>query len=449
MLNVSLIFPRRNWRGALQSCRASGGCNLRRLAWFEFRCVLARRKRAVLNRLLLSQDPGSLPMSRRRFLRSTALASAAAAIGFAARAAGAPAIQVLETKVISPDPGNYHGWPTLTRRRNGQLVLVWSGGRERHVCPFGRVEMMTSNNNGQSWTWPRVLIDGAIDDRDAGVVETTQGALLVTTFTSLAYEPKLLAAEKQNPNDKGAWPAERLQAWQAARDRLTAEQRQAELGQWMIRSTDGGVTWSARYPTVVNSPHGPFQLSDGRLLYAGVELWSKQRRVGVCESADDGASWHWLSAIPARPGDDAAAYHELHGAETADGRIIIHIRNHNKPNENETLQTESSDGGKTWAVPHSIGVWGLPSFLTRLRDGRLLMTYSYRRVPGGNQGRLSLDGGRTWLQPLAISADATTWDVGYPSTAELADGTLLTVWYEQRKGSPKAVLRQAHWTIKP
>jgi hypothetical protein len=77
------------------------------------------------------------------------------------------------------------------------------------------------------------------------------------------------------------------------------------------------------------------------------------------------------------------------------------------------------------------------------------MTYSYRRDPGGNQARLSLDGGRNWSEPLSVSADATTWDLGYPSTVELADGTLLTVWYERLKDSPKAVLRQAHWTIKP
>ena len=394
-----------------------------------------------------SENVCALPMSRRSFFRATALASAAAAIGVSARAAAVPAIQVLETKVISPDLDNYHGWPTLTRRRSGQLVLVWSGGRETHVCPFGRVEMMTSDNEGQTWTWPRVLLDGAIDDRDAGVLETAKGTLLVTSFTSLAYEPSLLAAEKKKPDDKGAWPPDRLRRWEAARDRLTAEQRQAELGHWMIRSTDGGVTWSARYPTLVNSPHGPCQLANGRLLYAGVELWSKARRVGVCESTDDGVSWHWLSAIPARPGDSPAAYHELHGVEMADGRIIVHIRNHNKPNENETLQTESTDGGKTWAVPRAIGVWGLPSFLTRLRDGRLLMTYGYRRDPGGNQARLSLDGGRTWSESLSITADATTWDVGYPSTVELADGTLLTAWYERMKDSTKAVLRQAHWTI--
>src|SRR4051812_1936402 len=116
---------------------------------------------------ILPQHETESPMSRRSFLRSTTMMSAAAAFGFSARAVAAPSIQVLETRVISPDSEYYHGWPTLTRRRNGQLAAVWSGGREDHICPFGRVEMMTSDNNGKSWTWPRVLIDGAIDDRDA------------------------------------------------------------------------------------------------------------------------------------------------------------------------------------------------------------------------------------------------------------------------------------------
>ncbi|MFM9063541.1 MAG: hypothetical protein ACKOOI_10990 [Pirellula sp.] len=48
--------------------------------------------------------------------------------------------EILETKVISWKPPLYHGWPTLARRSNGELLLAFSGGREKHVCPFGRLE---------------------------------------------------------------------------------------------------------------------------------------------------------------------------------------------------------------------------------------------------------------------------------------------------------------------
>lgn len=373
--------------------------------------------------------------SRRTFLHTTALAAGATFLPRGVRAE-APKIEVTETKVISQQPEYYCGWPTVARRKNGQLIVSWSGQRDGHICPFGAVLSMTSNDDGQSWTWPRTLLDSAIDDRDSGVLETAKGSLLVTTFTSLAYEAALA---KVKP--------ERKAAWEAAHNRLNAEERQAELGQWLIRSTDGGLTWSTRLPTIVNSPHGPTQLRDGRLLYAGKELWTGDKRVGVATSEDDGQTWKWLAPIPARAGDNVKDYHELHAVEAADGKLIAHIRNHNKTNAGETLQSESTDGGKSWSEPHSIGVWGLPSHLLRLRDNRLLMTYGHRRAPFGNQARLSADGGATWSEAFIISGDGAGGDLGYPSTVELADGTFLTVWYESMKGAPHAVLRQAKWKL--
>ncbi|MCH7988069.1 MAG: exo-alpha-sialidase [Planctomycetes bacterium] len=385
-------------------------------------------------------------LNRRQFLQGTALA-AGATFGIGRAASAAPGAKISETRVISHQPQNYHGWPTLTRRRNGELLLVCSGGRESHICPFGRVELMRSKDNGRTWSFPRVVLDGAIDDRDAGIVETAKGSILITTFTSLAYEPILAGAEKIKPGQKGAWDAERLERWQAVHNRINAARREAELGRWMIRSTDDGVTWSERFDVPVNSPHGPLQLSDGRLLYAGKELWKDEYRTGVSESTDDGRTWSWLATIPTRPGDDHKNYHELHAVEAADGRLIVHIRNHNTANSGETLQSESTDGGKTWSTPHPIGVWGLPSFLSRLKDGRLLMTYGHRRPPYGNQARLSSDSGTTWSEPIIISGDGVTGDLGYPSTVQFDDGSLLTAWYETMKGSSKAVLRQAHWSL--
>lgn len=387
-------------------------------------------------------------LNRRGFLGTAGLLSTTSF--FSPRSAlgqAAPRFVVLESKVISRQPHLYHGWPTITRRRNGQLIVAYSGSREGHVCPFGRVEIIVSNDEGQTWSWPQVLLDSPIDDRDAGVVETSRSSILVTTFTSLAYQPMLEKAERAKPGEPSSWPSERLEAWRSAHRRLSEEQRQAELGQWMTRSTDGGINWSPRYSSIVNSPHGPTQLSDGRLLYAGKELWTGQRRVGVCVSSDDGLSWQWLAEIPARPGDEAKNYHELHAVEAADRRVVVQIRNHNKANPGETLQSESFDGGKSWSIPHPIGVWGLPSFLLRLGDGRLLMTYGHRRKPLGNQARVSRDHGQTWSEAMVISGDGTSTDLGYPSTVELADGSLLSLWYELLQGSQRAVLRQVKWRL--
>lgn len=354
----------------------------------------------------------------------------------------APLIQV-----ISKHPRYYHAWPTMARRSNGELVAAYSGGREGHIDPFGRVEFIRSKDNGKTWSWPQVLMDTPIDDRDAGIVETPRGTLLVTTFTSLAYE-KVLSEAK-------GWDADRIERWQSVQRGTSAGERKALLGTWMLRSTDGGVQWSAPYRVPVNSPHGPVALRDGRLLYAGKRLWDTTAEIGVCESTDDGLTWRWLAEIPSRPGDTAANYHELHAVEAADGRLIAHVRNHNSPNDRETLQSESADGGKTWTPPRPIGVWGLPSHLLRLQDGRLLMTYGYRRAPRGNHARVSKDHGRTWSEPIVISNDGNG-DLGYPSTVELAPGKLLTLWYESKRSGSVAVklpeppfseLRLANWSV--
>jgi sialidase-1 len=386
-------------------------------------------------------------MTRRDLMRVAGTVAAAWTVQGGESFSATPRAKIESLGVISQRPEYYHGWPTVARCRSGELLVVCSGGREQHVCPFGWVELMRSEDEGRTWSWPRVLSDGPIDDRDAGILETNRGTLLATTFTSIAYETGLQKGEKTPAGQPEAWSRERLARWQAAHGRATQAERESLLGGWMIRSTDAGLTWSAPYRCLVNSPHGPIQLADGRLLYAGKQFGYGEGRIGVCESSDDGQNWRWLAGIPTRQGDAHADYHELHAVEAADGSIIAQIRNANKNNKGETLQSESSDGGRTWTTPHSIGVWGLPSHLLLLQNKNLLMTYGYRRKPYGNKARLSRDHGRSWSDPVTLSDDGAGGDLGYPSTVQLKDGSLLSVWYERFADSPRAVLRQARWTL--
>src|SRR5512137_2872413 len=102
------------------------------------------------------------PSITRREMLKTSAAAAGVLLLNGRRAAAAPKVEVLETKVISHQPELYHGWPTVARRKCGQLLVVCSGGRESHVCPFGRVEMMRSDDDGRTWGWPCVLLDTEI-----------------------------------------------------------------------------------------------------------------------------------------------------------------------------------------------------------------------------------------------------------------------------------------------
>lgn len=350
--------------------------------------------------------------------------------------------ELREVKTISVDDGHYHAWPTLVRLGNGELRVVYSGGREGHIGPFGRVEMMVSRNQGETWSWPRTLFDSDIDDRDAGIVETRSGALLVTTFSSLSYLAALSGEKGERPIDDG-----KKSRWMAVHDRLEKGQHGSELGHWMMRSTDGGRSWSTPYRTLVNSPHGPIQLHDGRLLYPGRELFGDQKRVGVAESLDDGVSWRWLANIPFASTHNHSNYHEIHAVEASSGKIVLHIRYIGDSGPQQILQSESSDGGRSWSVPFPIDVFGFPSHLLRISDGRLLMTYGFRNKPTGVRARTSADDGKTWSEELVITSDGTSSDLGYPSTVELGKNMFLTVWYERMRASKVAVLRQAKWSI--
>ena len=362
----------------------------------------------------------------------------------------APAFAIREIKTISPEDGYYRGWPTVLRLRDGSLMVAYSGGRDAHVCPFGRVEAMYSMNEGRTWSWPQVVLDTPIDDRDAGLLETSKGTLLLSTFRTIGFT---------RPDRRGRYAKDqaRWDRYMEGHDPMQWAENQSPM---ILRSEDGGRSWSAPVDIPMSSPHGPIELSDGRLLFPGIEgvgkgLYYKpgERRVGVWESRDDGRTWSLLAEIPTRPGDDSVDYHELHGIQAANGNIVVQIRSHDGHKEigdvadRHMLQTISKDGGRTWSVPRSIGLNGYPPHFLRLRDDRLLMTYDQRHAPFGVAALISSDHGETWSEPIVLTKNQKKLDQAYASTAQLADGSFLTVWYETSPGALRAVIRQATWVL--
>ena len=60
---------------------------------------------------------------------------------------------------------------------------------------------------------------------------------------------------------------------------------------------------------------------------------------------------------------------------------------------------------------------------------------------------ISLDDGKTWDKDHYLYKNDVSSDLGYPSTVELSDGTLLTVFYATpEKGSPNLIL-QTKWKL--
>ena len=59
----------------------------------------------------------------------------------------------------------------------------------------------------------------------------------------------------------------------------------------------------------------------------------------------------------------------------------------------------------------------------------------------------SFDGGETWDTEHEICPLTETWDLGYPMSVELDDGSVLTVFYARVGSDKPAVIMQQKWSF--
>jgi len=287
-------------------------------------------------------------------------------------------------------------------------------------------------------------LDSALDDRGTSILETGNGTILVTYISSLVYRKHMWEPARLLNKVFGEKVGEHLERWQAEDQKTTEEEKKAIAGKYggrlLIRSTDGGATWSKPIPVPCFSPRGPIRLNDGRPCYVA----GNGKIAGAWVSEADGVTWEMLSQLPTRAG-------ESHAVQTDDGTIVAHVREKKTTPEGRvqyTIQTQSRDGGKTWSPARKVAD-GYPSHLLRLKDGTLLMCYGWRYEPYGIRAKLSRDGGESWSGEIVLSKDGATWDLGYPSSAQLPDGSVVTVWYEVPANAKNAVIQQATWRLAP
>lgn len=342
----------------------------------------------------------------------------------------------IETKVLCKQENRYIGWPTITKTKSGELLAVFSGDRDQHVCPYGVVQMIRSQDNGETWSEAKTINNTPLDDRDAGIIETKDGSFVVSWFTSLAFDNE--GYYKNNP------------AWKRHAGKLGPETRKFWLGNWTRRSTDLGITWEEPVKQNGTAPHGPIVLADGRLLYIGTGKVDGQKVNSVEESKDNGKSWQLISTIKIPDNEDIAYYHEPHVAELPDGKLVAQIRYQpSEKSESYLRQSESFDGGKTWSIAHKTPLWGYPPHLIVLKNGWLLSVYGVRRKPYSERACISKDGGKTWDNKNEIILNhAINGDLGYPASVQLDDGTILTIYYQIDKMGEKTCLMGTKWKLK-
>lgn len=352
-------------------------------------------------------------------------------------------IEILEdAKTILENPGgifNYFAWPSIARLQNGELAVTCSGFRRGHICPFGQAVMMTSSDEGRTYSPAAAIIETPLDDRDAGVVPFGENGVIVTSFNNTRA-----AQRNWNPNNA---------EYMAYVDTITDEDEARYLGSTYRLSADGGETFGEILISPVTSPHGPTALNDGTLLWVGRtfaedDVFDENDRIEAWRIDPDGAM-AFVGAVPPihRNGAQINAC-EPSAIQLPDGTLLCHFRAEN--GLFTVFQTRSTDGGKTWSEPEQLlsDRGGSPPHLYLHSSGVLISVYGYRNEPYGVRLMLSSDMGETWKTDIVLWDKGVSSDLGYPATVELNDGTLLTVFYAQDSADGPAVIKQIRWKLK-
>lgn len=346
-------------------------------------------------------------------------------------------------KTIMSNPHSSHGyfaWPTAKLLQNGKIAVGASGFRFEHICPFGKAVISYSVDGGETYTLPAPIIDTPLDDRDAGIGTFGENGVVFTSFNN--------SADMQRQHNK---ENEYIQSYI---NTITKEDEEKYLGSTFRISRDCGVTFGRLYHSPVSSPHGPTELRNGTVLWAGTRFEDVFGGIEVRRLDTESGETELIGKITSA--DKNVVLNEPHLIELPDGRLICHIRGENAElfsGGDEKLftvfQSVSDDCGKTWTEPEMLldETGGAPPHLILLSSGILLSAYGRRKQPYGIMAMMSLDGGESWEKDVRIYENTASDDIGYPSTVELPDGTLLTVFYAKESEEKPCVIMQQKWRI--
>lgn len=330
---------------------------------------------------------------------------------------------------------------TIAETTKGDLVATYFGGtKERNpdVC----IWISRKPKGSSEWLAPQIVADGVFK---TGSPEARLAGLsgIDSTTTVAAKGPIIDEKIRKNPEGyqrKACWNpvvyqvpgGDLLIFFKIGKD-------VADWTGWVVRSKDGGKTWSKREPLNENYL-GPVKnkpiLSKGRLI-APTSIEKGGWKLYFEYSDDMGKTWKRTDFVAADEGVKAIQPAIM---TLADGRLAAVARTRSE----HIGITYSSDNGLTWSKLRLIDTPNNNSGLdaVTLKDGRHVMICNEKPIPKGiKNGKgvrtpLSLivsDDGEHWKHWMTLE-DSPVSQYSYPSIIQTEDGHIhcIYTWRRQR-----------------
>ncbi|MDE6556380.1 MAG: family 78 glycoside hydrolase catalytic domain [Duncaniella sp.] len=341
-----------------------------------------------------------------------------------------------------------HG-ATILEQENGDLVAAFFGGtKERN--PDCVIWVCRKPKGATEWSAPEIAADGVFDLSDPTIA--------LAGLSGINAETTPATAGPVGPNFKGDLANSRRKAcWNPVLFQVPGSDEimlfykiGSSVGDWtgwVVRSKDGGKTWSDREPLpsgilgpIKNKP----EYINGRILSPSSregDGW----RVWMEISDDNGRTWRSSGPLPT----DSAKRTDREGIEPIyaiqpsilkhpDGRLQILCRTRNS----KLATSWSSDNGDTWSPVTLIDMPNNNSGTdaVTLKDGRHVLIYNdfatLDGTPKGVRNPLCVavsDDGLNWTNVITLENSPVS-QYSYPSIIQGRDGKLHAIytWRRQR-----------------
>ena len=354
-----------------------------------------------------------------------------------------PGVRKLKDVMIYEDTSFYSSFPSVVKKKNGELLVAFRRAPERkifgekgsnHTDPNSYLVMVRSKN-GTDWSKEPELIYAHPygGSQDPCLLQLRDGTLLCTSYGWAFVKPDGIPNLKK-PNFK-------------------TSENAFFLGGYVVRSTDGGNSWSGPiYPPHIepeinfNAYGQPvpaynrgalYEAKDGRILWdvAASDASNRKTSNHLLISKDKGTTWEYTGEVAKDP---KIAFNETSVYETPKGDIVAFLRTANF--EDQACIARSTDGGKTFKW-ESMGFQGHPLNALQLPDKRVLITYGYRHKPYGIRARI-LNAECTDFKTapeFVLREDGGNTDIGYTWPVQLDANRVLVVYYFNKEYSTRHI----------